>query len=104
MARMSVFDRLISSLPASIFLASRMSSMIRSSEKAELRIIPDSIDFVEGLINIGPDADRKRESDGNIYDASDSGLEIRTFTSHRSPLGLVYGYFFRSIYCRRSSI
>ena len=51
---------------------------------------PDSIDFVEGLINIGPDADRKRESDGNIYDASDSGLEIRTFTSHRSPLGLVF--------------
>ncbi|MDC3297248.1 PQQ-dependent sugar dehydrogenase, partial [Balneolaceae bacterium] len=51
---------------------------------------PDSIDFVEGLINIGPDADRKRESDGNIYDASDNGLEIRTFTSHRSPLGLVF--------------
>ena len=51
---------------------------------------PDSVIFVEGLINIGPDADRKRESDGNIYDASDNGLEIRTFTSHRSPLGLVF--------------
>lgn len=51
---------------------------------------PDSVTFVEGLINIGPDADRKRESDGNIYDASDNGLEIRTFTSHRSPLGLVF--------------
>ena len=51
---------------------------------------PDSVVFVEGLINIGPDADRKRESDGNIYDASDNGLEIRTFTSHRSPLGLVF--------------
>ena len=51
---------------------------------------PDSLKFVEGLINIGPDADRKRESDSNIYDASDNGLEIRTFTSHRSPLGLVF--------------
>lgn len=51
---------------------------------------PDSLTFVEGLINIGPDADRKRESNSNIYDASDNGLEIRTFTSHRSPLGLVF--------------
>ena len=51
---------------------------------------PDSITFIEGLKNIGPDADRKRGEDGQVYDVSESNLEIRTFTSHRSPLGLVF--------------
>ncbi|MBL7952868.1 MAG: PQQ-dependent sugar dehydrogenase [Flavobacteriales bacterium] len=51
---------------------------------------PPNIVFTEPILNNGPDADRLRApSNGGILDASEEGLGIRTFTCHRSPLGLV---------------
>jgi hypothetical protein len=47
--------------------------------------------FTEPIINLGPDADKFRDpSTGTIKDASDLHLTFSTFTSHRSPLGLVF--------------
>ena len=41
--------------------------------------------------NLGPDADKIRHAlTGGIVDASDLGLDMTSFTSHRSPLGLVF--------------
>lgn len=41
--------------------------------------------------NLGPDADSIRDAvDGQIKDANSLRLSIRSFTSHRSPLGLVF--------------
>ncbi len=47
--------------------------------------------FKEPVRNTGPDADRLRDplTEG-ILDATDEGLDMRTFTCHRSPLGLVF--------------
>jgi len=47
--------------------------------------------FHEPMRNTGPDADRLRDplTEG-ILDASEEGLAMRTFTCHRSPLGLVF--------------
>lgn len=45
----------------------------------------------EPIRNTGPDADRLRDpANGGIVDASDAGLNMSTFTCHRSPLGLVF--------------
>lgn len=50
-----------------------------------------SIDLFGSIYNLGPDADSFRDSvDGQVKDASNLGLTIRTFTAHRSPLGLVF--------------
>ncbi len=47
--------------------------------------------FFGSIPNLGPDADSIRDAtDGQIKDASNLGLLIRSFTSHRSPLGLVF--------------
>lgn len=47
--------------------------------------------FTEPMRNTGPDADRLRDAvTGGIVDASEAGLDMRTFTCHRSPLGLVF--------------
>jgi hypothetical protein len=47
--------------------------------------------FTEAVINLGPDADRYRDPvDGSIKSASSLGQTLRTFTAHRSPLGLVF--------------
>ncbi|HQW99665.1 MAG TPA: PQQ-dependent sugar dehydrogenase [Flavobacteriales bacterium] len=47
--------------------------------------------FTEPIRNTGPDADRVRDPlTSGIRDASDEGIEIRTFTCHRSPLGLLF--------------
>ncbi len=52
---------------------------------------PAGIDFTIPVINNGPDADLYRDPvTGNILDASDEGGDLKTFTSHRSPLGLVF--------------
>jgi len=52
---------------------------------------PEGVNFVEPLLNVGPDADIFRDAlDGSVQDASDLGLAISTFTPHRSPLGLVF--------------
>ena len=47
--------------------------------------------FAEPMRNTGPDADRLRDplTEG-ILDALDEGMDMRTFTCHRSPLGLVF--------------
>ncbi|MBP6334744.1 MAG: T9SS type A sorting domain-containing protein [Bacteroidia bacterium] len=52
---------------------------------------PLGLTFEEPIQNIGPDADKFRDSltDG-VRDASDLGMSIGTFTAHRSPLGLVF--------------
>ena len=47
--------------------------------------------FTKPVVNKGPDADKYRDkSTGEIKDASDLGKKIKTFTAHRSPLGLVF--------------
>ena len=49
------------------------------------------IQFEAPIQNIGPDADKFRDSaTGKVKDASDLGLTIGTFSAHRSPLGLVF--------------
>ncbi len=51
---------------------------------------PPNMQFAEPIMNMGPDADRLRSTNGSILDASDSSTGISTFTCHRSPLGLVF--------------
>ncbi|MBL9171578.1 MAG: PQQ-dependent sugar dehydrogenase [Verrucomicrobiales bacterium] len=47
--------------------------------------------MLEPIGNLGPDADKFRDPiDGLIKDASDLGMKLFTFTTHRSPLGLVF--------------
>ena len=51
---------------------------------------PTGVIFTEPIANYGDAADYyKDENTGQIQKASESGLPIRTFTAHRSPLGLV---------------
>jgi hypothetical protein len=50
-----------------------------------------SVPLIEPIRNLGPDADKYRDPrDGLVKDASDKGVPFRTFTAHRSPLGLVF--------------
>jgi hypothetical protein len=52
--------------------------------------IAPAITFTEPLRNLGSAADYyKEEGTGQIKKASESGVPVRTFTAHRSPLGLV---------------
>jgi hypothetical protein len=52
---------------------------------------PPPMDFTDPVLNVGPDADRYRDLEtGQIRDASDDGVALATFTTHRSPLGLVF--------------
>ena len=52
---------------------------------------PAPIQMVEPIGNLGPDADKFRDPvDGRIKDASELGIRLYTFTSHRSPLGVVF--------------
>jgi len=52
---------------------------------------PEGISFTEPVRNYGNAADFYKDPiSGNVKKASDSGDYISTFTSHRSPLGLVF--------------
>ena len=52
---------------------------------------PAGTNFIDPIVNVGPDADLYRDpSTGLILDASEQGTTITSFTSHRSPLGLVF--------------
>lgn len=52
---------------------------------------PAGVNFIDPIVNVGPDADLYRDpTTGLILDASDQGTTITSFTSHRSPLGLVF--------------
>lgn len=47
--------------------------------------------LIEPIPNLGPDADSYRDPlDGKVKDASVLGQSFSTFTTHRSPLGLVF--------------
>ena len=47
--------------------------------------------FIEPVLNIGPDADEFRNPANGAYeDASALGQAMTTFTAHRTPLGLVF--------------
>lgn len=47
--------------------------------------------FTDPVVNTGPDADQFRDPQtGAVKDAGDLGMAVRTFTPHRSPLGLVF--------------
>ncbi|MHC5775605.1 PQQ-dependent sugar dehydrogenase [Nostoc sp.] len=47
--------------------------------------------LIEPIPNFGPDADNFRDPlDGKVKDASVLGQSLSSFTSHRSPLGLVF--------------
>ena len=51
---------------------------------------PAGVVFTEPIANYGSAADYyKEEGTGQIKKASESGVPVRTFTAHRSPLGLV---------------
>jgi hypothetical protein len=54
--------------------------------------MPPGLVITQGLRNSGPDADTWRSpATGNVIDVSSTpGYQIRTFTSHKSPLGLVF--------------
>ena len=52
---------------------------------------PDSVTFTEPIMNLGPDADKFRDTTtGDVFDASELGVPITTFTPHRSPDGIVF--------------
>ena len=52
---------------------------------------PASVVFTDPIRNLGPDANLYRDpATGIIRDADDTGRVMGTFTSHRSPLGLVF--------------
>jgi hypothetical protein len=52
---------------------------------------PPPRQFTDPVLNIGPDADKFRDPEsGEVRDASDEGVALATFTTHRSPLGLVF--------------
>lgn len=52
---------------------------------------PEGVTFTSGVINNGPDADTFRDpEDFQIKDASDLDMSLSTFSSHLSPLGLVF--------------
>ncbi len=52
---------------------------------------PKGVVFKQPIPNFGPDADKYRDPvSGTIFDASDQGKSMTSFTSHRSPLGLVF--------------
>lgn len=53
--------------------------------------VKPAVVMTEPIRNVGPDADKFRDPlDGSIKEASVTGAGIRTFTAHRSPLGLVF--------------
>ena len=49
-----------------------------------------ALTFTEPIPNFGPDGDHFRDLEGCEHDASQLGLALGTFTSHRSPLGLTF--------------
>ncbi len=50
---------------------------------------PPNVIFADPIRNLGPDADYYRDSlSGEVRDASADGHVMRSFTAHRSPLGL----------------
>ena len=52
---------------------------------------PTGVTFTDPVRNMGPDANLYRDpASGLILDADDTGRTMGTFTSHRSPLGLVF--------------
>jgi hypothetical protein len=52
---------------------------------------PPPTNFADPVISLGPDADSYRDpADGSIKNASSLGQSLRTFTAHRSPLGLSF--------------
>ena len=51
---------------------------------------PEGVTFAVPVINLGPDADKYRASDGSEKDSSEESKPINTFTPHRSPLGLAF--------------
>jgi glucose/arabinose dehydrogenase len=52
---------------------------------------PTGIALTEPVLNSGPDADRFRDPQtGAVKDASDLGVMVATFSSHRSPDGIVF--------------
>lgn len=55
--------------------------------------MPAGLTITPPLSNLGPDADFIRDSiTGRIRDASQEGLSIKSFTTHRSPVGLVFDW------------
>ncbi len=54
---------------------------------------PDSITFTEPIPNIGPDADKFRDTTtGSVKDASQLGITASTFTPHLSINGIVFDH------------
>jgi hypothetical protein len=52
---------------------------------------PTNVSFTEPVLNYGPDADKFRDTTtGAVKDASTLGVSISTFSSHRSPDGIVF--------------
>jgi hypothetical protein len=53
--------------------------------------MPWGLEVTDGIQNLGPDADYYRDSiTGLVRQADDTGYELRSLSSHRSPLGLVF--------------
>lgn len=54
---------------------------------------PSGLQVVNAIQNLGPDADYFRDSvTGLVNDASITGHNLKSFTPHRAPVGLVFDY------------
>ena len=53
---------------------------------------PAGIIFTDPIRNVGPDADHFRDTNRTVRDASTLGRTLGTFTSHSSPLALVFDF------------
>lgn len=51
---------------------------------------PAGLTFTPPVKNVGPDADKFRETAGQVNDGSNSGNFINSFTPHRCPLGISF--------------
>lgn len=76
---------------ADLLLNPAFGAVIRGYYHNDPTFPPVPVPFTEPIVNLGPDADSYRDNlTGEIRDASDRGETLSTFTSHRSPLGIVF--------------
>ena len=72
-------------------LNSSYSAVMQGTYKNDPTYPPAPTQFSDPVINVGPDADKIRDSvTGGVIDASDTGRTLGTFTGHRCPLGLTF--------------
>ena len=74
--------------PASYFLLNTTDKSFFNDLKFPLK--PAGVTFTDPIMNIGPDDDHFRDTNRTVKDASALGRKLSTFSSHSSPLALVF--------------